>query len=132
MSESVTLATEKDAAIPTEMLAASRRQDWSRVAELLAPEVVWYLPGNSRISGVAIGRDAVVERAKVIDAAKLTVEPQHVHIGYRSVAVTIHNTAEQPVPLEEWLVLTFTIRDGLIATIDTLLSDVPALERFYG
>ncbi len=131
MSGDVVTATEKDAAIAGEMLAASRRQDWERVAELLDPEVVWNMPGNSRISGVAVGRQAVIERAKVIDAAKLTVEPQHVHIGYRSIVVTIHNTAEKPVPLEEWLALVFEFRDGLITTIDTHLSDIPMFERFY-
>jgi ketosteroid isomerase-like protein len=131
MSENVVTVTEKDAAIATGMLAASRRQDWDRVAEVLDPEVVWSMPGNSRISGLAVGPEAVVERAKVIDSAKLTVEPQHVQIGYQSVVVTIHNTAEKPIPLDEWLALVFTFRNGLITTIDTHLSDVPGFEQFY-
>ncbi|MFF4569304.1 nuclear transport factor 2 family protein [Streptomyces sp. NPDC001410] len=125
------VVTEKDAAVVGEMLAASRRKDWDRVAELLDPEVVWSLPGKSRISGDAVGRKAVVERARAIDAAKLTTDPQHLHIGSRSIIATIHNTAETPLPLDEWLALVFTVRSGLITTIDTHLTDVPMLERFY-
>ena len=131
MSEDVTLVTEKDAAVVGEMLAASRRQDWGRVAELLDPGVVWSVPGNSRISGLAVGREGVIARVQVIDAARLTVDPQHMLIGYRSIVTTIHNTSEKPVPLDEWLALLFTLRSGLIVTIDTHLSDVPMLERFY-
>ncbi|MDT7729666.1 MAG: uncharacterized protein QOI21_6242 [Actinomycetota bacterium] len=131
MSQGVAVATEKDAAVVREMLAASRQQDWDRVAELLAPEVVWNMPGHSRISGVAIGPQAVVARAKIIDAANLTVEPQHMLIGYQSIVATIHNTAEKPLPLDEWLALVFTVQSGLIATIDTHLSDIPMFERFY-
>lgn len=125
------IVTGADVAVVTEMLVASRRQDWDRVAELLDPDVVWYLPGNSRISGLATGRDAVVARAQVIDSAKLTVDPQHLLVGYRSIVATIHNTASRPVELDEWLALVFTLRSGRIATIDTHLSDIPMLERFY-
>ncbi|MFJ2730694.1 nuclear transport factor 2 family protein [Streptomyces collinus] len=129
--ENAPVVTDKDAAVVGEMLAAARRQDWDRVAELLDPEVVWSLPGNSRISGDAVGPKAVVERAQAIDAAQLTTDPQHLHIGSRSIVATIHNTADKPLPLDEWLALVFTVRSGRITTIDTHLSDVPMLERFY-
>lgn len=132
ISKDVTVVTESDVKIVAEMLAASRENDWDRVAELLDPDVVWALPGDSLISGDAVGPDAVVARARIIADAKLTVEPQHFHLGSRSIVATIHNTASHPVALDEWLALVFTMRSGRIATIDTHLSDVPMITRFYG
>lgn len=132
MSQDVAAVGDADVKIVAEMLAASRKNDWDRVAELLDPDVVWALPGDSLISGDAVGPDAVVARARIIADAKLTVELQHFHLGSRSIVATIHNTAAHPVELNEWLALVFTMRSGRIATIDTHLSDVPMITRFYG
>jgi hypothetical protein len=77
------------------------------------------------------GPEAVLARTRAIAGANLTVEPQHLHVGHRSIVATIHNTAARPVELDEWLALVFTTRAGRIASIETHLSDVPMLERFY-
>jgi uncharacterized protein len=131
MSQSDAVVGAADVAVVAEALGAVRRQDWDRVAELLAPDVVWTLPGTSWVSGVATGPEAVLARTQAIAGANLTVEPQHLHVGHSSIVATIHNTAAGPVELDEWLALVFTTRAGRIATIETHLSDVPMLERFY-
>ncbi|MET8874597.1 nuclear transport factor 2 family protein [Nocardia sp. NPDC004604] len=121
-----------DAGVVEKFLQAVGAEDWSALETVLAPDVVWTLPGTSRISGEAHGAAAVVERAQAITAAKITIEPQHLHIGYRSIAVTVHNTAHRPdADLDEWLAIVFTCRAGKIATIDTHISDVPMMERFF-
>ncbi|MFJ4655036.1 hypothetical protein ACIP5Y_27490 [Nocardia sp. NPDC088792] len=72
-------------------------------------------------------------RSRAITAAGIRFDPRHLHDGYRSVAVTVHNTASRPdAELDEWLAIVFTCRDGRIATIDTHISDVPMMERFFG
>lgn len=120
-----------DAAVVTRMLGASRRQDWDTVRSCLHPDVVWTLPGTSQVSGRIQGQDAVVRTAQIIDSAALTVQPQNILIGFNTVTATIHNTASQPVPLDEWLALVFELREGAIVSIATHLSDVPGLDRFY-
>lgn len=119
------------ATVVSTMLQASRRQDWDTVRDCLHPDVVWTLPGTSQVSGRIHGRDDVVATAQVIDGARLTVEPQHILFGYGTVIATIHNTASHPVDLDEWLALVFEVRDGVIVSIATHLSDVPGLDRFY-
>jgi uncharacterized protein len=131
MSQTSATAGMADVAVVGQALGAVARKDWDRVAALLAPDVAWTLPGNSSVSGVATGPEAVLGRIRAIADANLTSEPQHVHIGSDSIVATIHNTATHPVDLDEWLAMVFTTRDGLIATIATHLSDIPMLERFY-
>lgn len=120
-----------DVAVVTEALGAVARQDWGRLSDLVHPDAVWTLPGASSVSGVASGRSAVIETARAIAAANLTSEPHQLMIGHHSVVATIRNTASLPVHLDEWLALVFIVRDGHITGIDTHLSDIPMLERFY-
>lgn len=132
MAPQFSTVSKNDAAVPVRMLQASRRQDWNEVRECLHAEVVWTLPGTSMVSGRIEGREAVVEVAQIIDSANLTVQPLHIMTGFETVVVTIHNTANTPVDLDEWLALAFRVEDGLIVSIGTHLSDVPGLDRFYG
>lgn len=127
------MSTSADAATAQNFLQAVGQRDWTALSAMLEPDVVWTLPGTSRISGEAHGPDAVIARAKAITGAVAKFDPQHLHEGYRSVAVTVHNTASRPgAELDEWLAIVFTCRDGRIATIDTHISDVPMMERFFG
>lgn len=48
--------------------------------EPLEPDVAWYPPGNSPISGITSGREAVIARCRVIDVADLTVASTF-HLG---------------------------------------------------
>lgn len=120
-----------DTEVVAALLAAVQRADWEAVRERLAPEVVWTLPGTSRISGVWRGREDVVATARVIDSAGLTVQLLHLMVGHDSVVATVHNTATAPVDLDEWLALVVVVREGAVVSIATHVSDVPGLDRFY-
>ena len=52
--------------IGEKFLTALRSHDWEMMRTIMAPEVVWSLPGSSRISGEAHGVDAVIARCKLI------------------------------------------------------------------
>ncbi|QIS14129.1 nuclear transport factor 2 family protein [Nocardia arthritidis] len=121
-----------DAAVVQEFLRAVGAKDWPAARATLNEDVVWTLPGTGPISGEAHGPTAVLDRARTITSANVTIEPQHLHLGYRSIAVTVHNTARRAdAELDEWLAIVFTCRDGRITTIDTHISDVPMMERFF-
>lgn len=131
MLQNVEIVQQSDVAVVLAALDAMKRHDWQKMYDLLEPDAIWTLPGTSSVSGVATGAAAVVERAQIIAGANLTSQPLHVHVGYQSIVATVHNTAETPVHLDEYLALVFTVRGGKIAVIDTHLTDVPMLERFY-
>lgn len=123
--------SEDDTAVATRMLEAQRRLDWNAVRDCLHPSVVWTLPGTSAVSGTFQGPDEIVRVARIISSAELKVQPLHVMRGFATVTVTIHNTKDLPVPLDEQLALVFRFESGLVRSIDTHLSDVPGLDTFY-
>jgi hypothetical protein len=45
-----------------QFLVALRSHDWELMRTIMAPDVVWSLLGSSRISGEALGVDAVIAR----------------------------------------------------------------------
>jgi uncharacterized protein len=52
--------------------------------------------------------------------------------GLHGVAMLLHNTGNDGGrPLDERLAAVFTFRDDRIARLDTFLSDVPMMERFF-
>lgn len=120
-----------DVGVVTALLAGFRSEDWSTVRQLLHPGVVWTLPGTSSVSGTKEGVEAVVDTARAINAANLNSRLRDVMVGHSTVVVTLHNSADQPVELDESLALVFEVRDGLVAAVSTHLSDVEGLDRFY-
>jgi uncharacterized protein len=107
-------------------------RDWPRLRALFHDDATWTLPGDNIISGRAEGGDAVVERAQLIASYGLSFELKHVLLSRENMALSLHNTAERDgVRLDEHLATVCRLRDGRIAEVETYLSDVPGMNRFF-
>lgn len=107
--------------------------DWEGMRALLAPTVSWVLPGDNAISGPADGRDAVVERVRLIAGYGVKFTLKHILLSRDNMAFAYHNTAERDgVRLDEQLATVCQLgEDGLITMIETYLSDVDGMNAFF-
>jgi uncharacterized protein len=107
-------------------------RDWQGLRSLFHEDATWTLPGDNAISGRAEGADAVVARAQLIASYGLSFELKHVLLSRDNMALSLHNTAERDgIPLDEHLATVCRLRDGRIAEVETYLSDVPGMNRFF-
>ncbi|GGA83113.1 hypothetical protein GCM10011491_08200 [Brucella endophytica] len=107
-------------------------RDWEAMRQLFHEDAIWTLPGDNEISGVATGVDAVVARARQIAGYGLSFELKHVLLSRDNMALSLHNTAERKgIVLDEHLATVCRLRDGRIVEVETFLSDVPGMNRFF-
>lgn len=107
-------------------------RDFERMGSVLHADATWSLPGDTAVSGVAHGRDAVVERGRAIVSGGVDIELVHVLIGLDNVAVQLHNTGRKSAAvLDEHLTTVFSLDGSTIVAIETLISDVPGLNAFF-
>ncbi|MGQ7390178.1 hypothetical protein ACTGWD_11690, partial [Streptococcus suis] len=75
---------------------------------------------------------AVVERARLIASYGLSFKLEHILLSRDNMALALHNTAERNgIRLDEKLATVCRLRDGRIAAIETFLSDIPGMDRFF-
>lgn len=119
-------------AVAEAFLEALRLRDWEGMRALFTEDVVWTLPGNSKISGRAVGIDAAVQRARTITGYGLTFNLKHILLGQFGMAISLNNTARRgDLILDEHLATVCGFRDGKISSIDSFLSDVPMANAFF-
>lgn len=107
-------------------------RDWTGMRALFHDDATWTLPGDNAISGTAVGGDAVVERAKLIASYGLSFKLENILLSRDNMALGLHNTAERDgIRLDEKLATVCRLRDGRIAEVETFLSDVPGMNRFF-
>lgn len=107
-------------------------RDWHAMRTLFHDDATWTLPGDNAISGIAVGADAVVQRAQQIAGYGLRFELEHVLLSRDNMALALHNTAERDgIRLDEKLATVCRLRGGRIAEVETFLSDVPGMNRFF-
>ena len=107
-------------------------RDWARMRSALAEGAPWSLPGETAVSGVAEGADAVIERGQAIVSGGVSIELVHILLGRDNAAVMLHNTGRRgDAVLDEHLTTVFTLDDGHIVALETLISDVPGLNAFF-
>jgi ketosteroid isomerase-like protein len=107
-------------------------RDWAAMRTLFHDDATWTLPGDNAISGTAEGADAVVGRAQQIASYGLRFELENVLLSRDNMALALHNTADRgDVRLDEKLATVCRLRDGRIAEVETFLSDVPGMNRFF-
>jgi len=107
-------------------------KDWEGMRELFHDEATWTLPGDNAISGCAQGVDAVIERAMLIASYGLAFKLEHILLSRDNMALSLHNTAERDgIRLDEHLATVCRLREGRIAEVETFLSDVPGMNRFF-
>jgi ketosteroid isomerase-like protein len=108
-------------------------RDWPAMRALFHDDAIWTLPGDNAISGTVRGGDAVVERAQLIASYGLSFKLENILVSRDNMALGLHNTAERDgVRLDEKLATVCRLRDGRIAEVETFLSDVPGMNRFFG
>ncbi|WP_419828178.1 nuclear transport factor 2 family protein [Sphingomonas sp.] len=106
--------------------------NWRAMRQLFKDDATWTLPGDNAISGIAVGGDAVVERARLIASYGLSFQLENILLSRDNMALALHNTGERDgVQLDEHLATVCRLRDGCIAEIETFLSDVPGMNRFF-
>ena len=127
------MKNQTDKKIAEDFLAAYAAHDFQRIALLLHNDIEWSLPGNSQISGTAVGIDAVIRRVKAIIDGGIKTELHHILVGQHGITLSLHNTATKPDGgrLDEELATVLSVDAGLIRRIDTYLSDVPMMELFF-
>lgn len=107
-------------------------KDWEGMRALFHDGATWTLPGDNVISGSAQGVDEVIERAMLIASYGLSFKLEHVLLSRDNMALSLHNTAERDgIRLDEHLATVCRLREGRIAEIETFLSDVPGMNRFF-
>lgn len=112
--------------------AALVKRDWDRLRTLFVDDATWTLPGDNAISGRAVGIDEVIARARKIAGYGLSFELVHVLVSRDNMALSLHNTAERDgVVLDEHLATVCRLRGDRIAEIETYLSDVAGMNRFF-
>jgi ketosteroid isomerase-like protein len=127
------MKNQADRKIAENFLAAYAAHDFERIKQLLHSGIEWSLPGDGKISGIATGIEAVIERVKTIIGSGIRTELHDILIGQNGITLSLHNSAKKPDGrvLEEQLATVLTIDSGLIRRIDTYISDVPMMERFF-
>ncbi|MHB8074877.1 nuclear transport factor 2 family protein [Desulfosporosinus fructosivorans] len=122
-----------DKKIAENFLTSYKNHDWESIKKLLHPDIEWTLPGEGKISGTAKGATAVIERVQTIVNGGVVTKLHHILVGQRGLTLSLNNTATSADGrvLNEELATVLTIQNGLITKIDTYLSDVPMMERYF-
>ena len=113
--------------------ASQQAGDSAGLRKLLHDDIVWVLPGDNAVSGEAHGIDAIFARFATLARFGVTITIEHIVLSRDGTAVILHNTgAHEGKALDEYLVSTLELRNGLIARIDTYLSDLDMMNAYFG
>lgn len=108
------------------------RKDWAALRPIMSQDITWTLPGSNQISGTAEGVDAVIARAQLIASYGVSFALQHVLVSQENMALALHNEARRgDLLLDEHLATVCRIDEGKIAAIETYLSDVDGMNKFF-
>jgi len=119
--------------IVEDFLCAFKAHDWEGIRSQLHGDIKWTLPGNGMISGTAVGADAVIERTKIIIGGGVQTKLHHILVGQNGLTLSLNNAAISADGriLDEELATVLTVDNGLIIKIDTYLSNVPMMEKYF-
>lgn len=118
--------------IAQNFIAALGSRERNALQAILTDDVVWSLPGSSKMSGEARGVDAILKRSEILGSYGVKIEIEHVVYGFRDVALHLHNTAKRGgLILDEYLTTVCHLDGGKIRQLDTFISDVEMLNAFF-
>ncbi len=107
--------------------------DWDAVRAVVSEDVVWHLPGDSKISGDAVGIEAWAAKLQRLFASGLNVELLNVMAEGDQVITVQRNSASASDGELDILVLNlFTLADGKLSRMQTFPGDQYALDAFWG
>ena len=76
-------------------LEGLRNRDWASIRAIMADDIVWSLPGSSRISGETVGVEEVLGPSQTIVSYGLSFGLKHVLYGTNGVALSLNITAKK-------------------------------------
>lgn len=113
-------------------LTAMKGNDWALMRSIMEPDIYWTLPGNSLLSGLASGVDAVIGRAQALKKFGVMFELLHIVYSWDGVALSLHNTGSRgALMLDEYVTIVFELDRARVTSLTTHLSDVPGIEQFF-
>jgi len=118
-----------------EILAAFNRGDLAALGEVVAPDVVYCIPGRASVSGEFHGIDGVTgafQRLRTESGETISVEPRNVLRDGDTVMFTARVTAEHDGrSLDVLNAYAFRFRDGKLAEGRLFPGDLHAIEGFF-
>lgn len=111
---------------------AVKSQDIALMKSVTCGTASWSLPGNNLISGDAQGADAMPRRGQLLAEYGVNIQVEYMAYGQRGFGFLLHNTGSRlGRVLDEHLTSVFQTTDGLISQVDTYISDVEMLDRYF-
>jgi len=118
--------------LPEDFLSTLRNGNRERLWSITAPFIRWTLPGESLISGVANGREAVFNRMMQLKHFGVKFELMEILTGLEGFALSLHNTARRKnMMLDVYVAIVCQVENGKIVQIATLLSDTENINEFF-
>ena len=118
-----------------DVYAAFTTGDMDRLAELIAPDVVWHVPGTNLISGEYGNREAIFGRfSKIFELSQGSYRPQlhDILANDDHTVALLHATARRgDKTLDQDYAFVLHIRDGQIAETWEAWTEGPALNEFW-
>jgi ketosteroid isomerase-like protein len=106
--------------------------DWPSLVDILTPDATWTFPGDNTLTGTVTGIEQIAAKARLIASYGVVIGFEYVMFGTDSFIIKLHNTGRRgDLVLDEHLGTVCTVRAGRIATADTHLSDIKAMNLFF-
>ena len=118
-----------------QVFSAFTNGDMDRLAGLIAPDVVWHVPGNNLISGTYTSRDSIFGCFnKIFELSNGSYQPQihDILANDDHTVALLHATARQgEKTLDQDYAFVFHVRDGQIAELWEAWTEGPAWNEFW-
>ena len=105
------------------------------LAELIAPDIVWHVPGDSLISGTYTSRDGIFGCfSKIFELSGGRYQPQLLDIlaDYNHMVALLHaNARHGEKVLDQDYAFSVRIRNGQIAELQEARTERPAWNEFW-
>ncbi len=107
--------------------------DWDAVRAVVSEDVVWHIPGDSKIAGDAVGIEAWAAKLQNLFTSGLNVELLNVMgAGDQVITVQRNSAATTGGELDILVLNLFTLADGKLSRMQTFPGDQYALDAFWG
>ncbi len=123
-------------ALVRRVYAAFNAGDFDTMRELFAPDVIWNVAGNSRISGEHRGQDSVFQLFTLVGeltGGNLKLEPRTIEAQGDDTVLATHRVWAKRNGNELDVVETenITIREGKVTRFDETVDDQRATDEFW-
>lgn len=135
MTITTTTTTHPAAEVLEQVYVTFTTGDMDRLAELIAADVVWHVPGDNLISGTYTSREAMfVCFNKAVELSEGTFKPQLLDVlaDDKYTVAILHGIARRgEKTLDQDYALISHIRDGQVSELWEAWTDGPAFNEFW-